>query len=134
MASKSVNDTLGHTAGDRLIQQVARLPQRPTRSNDYVFRWGGDEFVLLMTCAETEARRKDTALKKAIAASIRRETFPPGVGLSIGCAELWRNGTDADALIQQADKRMYADKRSRDATRRARSARRLRNQPLPAVA
>ena len=131
---KSVNDTLGHTTGDRLIRQVAHLLQRHTRSDDYVFRWGGDEFVLLMTCTETEARRKGTTLKRAFAASVRRWTLPPGVGLSVGCAELGRSASDVDALIQQADKRMYADKRSRDATRSHGTAPGKRKPPLGAVA
>ena len=99
-----------------------------------MFRWGGDEFVLLMTCTETEARRKGTTLKKAFAASVRRWMLPHGVGLSVGCAELGRSASDADALIQQADKRMYADKRSRDVTRRDSSARRQRTPTLSAVA
>ena len=131
---KLVNDTLGHTSGDRLIRHVAQLLQRHTRSDDYVFRWGGDEFVLLMTCTETEARRKGTKLKKAFAASVRQLTLPPGVGLSVGCAELGRTASDVDALIQQADERMYADKRRRDATRRDGTARRKRKPPLVAVA
>ena len=130
---KFVNDTLGHTTGDRLIRQVAQLLQRHTRSDDYVFRWGGDEFVLLMTCRETEARRKGTKLKKAFAASVRRWSLPPGVGLSVGCAELGRSAGDAEALIQHADERMYADKRSRDATRRD-TARGNRKPPISAVA
>lgn len=131
---KLVNDTLGHATGDRLIRQVAQLLQRHTRADDYVFRWGGDEFVLLMTCTETEARRKATKLKKALAASIRRLALPSGVGLSVGCAELGREASDVDALIEQADERMYADKRSRDATRRDGPARGKRKPRLSAVA
>ena len=131
---KLVNDTLGHATGDRLIRRVAQLLQRHTRSDDYVFRWGGDEFVLLMTCTETEARRKGTKLKKALAASIRRLALPPGVGLSVGCAELGRDASDVDALIEQADERMYADKRRRDATRCDGRARGKRKPRLSAVA
>jgi diguanylate cyclase (GGDEF)-like protein len=88
-----------------------------------VFRWGGDEFILLMTCTETEARRKGTKLKKAFASSVRRWSLAPGVGLSVGCAELGRSADDIKSLIQQADERMYADKKSRAATRRDRAAR-----------
>lgn len=131
---KTVNDTLGHTTGDRVIRQVAQLLRRHTRSGDYVFRWGGDEFVLLMTCTETEARRKGTKLKRAFASSVRRWSLPPGVGLSVGCAELGRTADDIESLIQQADERMYADKKSREATRRDRTARGRKRSPLRAVA
>ena len=130
---KAVNDSLGHTTGDRLIRQVAQLLLRHTRSDDYVFRWGGDEFVVLMTCTEAEARRKGTRLKKAFTSSVRRWALPPGTGLSVGCAELGKDAHDVDALIQHADERMYADKKSRGATRRAASARVRQKPRLTAV-
>ena len=107
---KEVNDGLGHAMGDRLIQQVARLLKRHVRADDFVFRWGGDEFLILMTCGEAEAQRKGTRLKQAFAGSVRRWGLPLGVGLSIGCAELGRKGSDIGALIQTADDRMYDDK------------------------
>ena len=77
----------------------------------------GDEFILLITCTEAEARRKGTKLKKAFASSVRRWSLPPGIGLSVGCAELGRSADDIKTLIQRADERMYADKKSRAATR-----------------
>ena len=55
---KAVNDTLGHEAGDRVLHYVARFLKRHIREADYVFRWGGDEFLVLITCSEDEARRK----------------------------------------------------------------------------
>ena len=54
---KAVNDSLGHEAGDRVLQYVARFLKRHIREADYVFRWGGDEFLVLITCAGEEARR-----------------------------------------------------------------------------
>ena len=53
---KAVNDTLGHDAGDRVLQYVARFLKRHIREADYVFRWGGDEFLVLITCTGEEAR------------------------------------------------------------------------------
>ena len=115
---KLVNDHLGHAMGDRLIRRVATLLKRHVRSNDYVIRWGGDEFVVLMTCSETEARRKGTTLKRAFSASIRRWALPSGVGLSIGCAELGPATDDVETLVRQADDRMYADKKKHRKTLR----------------
>ena len=60
---KAINDTLGHEAGDRVLQYVARFLKRHIREADYVFRWGGDEFLVLITCTEDEARRKAAVLK-----------------------------------------------------------------------
>src|SRR5207302_1947263 len=60
---KAINDTLGHAAGDRVLQYVARFLHRHIREADYIFRWGGDEFLILITCAGEDARRKALALK-----------------------------------------------------------------------
>lgn len=109
---KTVNDCLGHAMGDRLVQHLAHLLKRHVRCADYVFRWGGDEFVVLMSCPEGEAQRKAATIKSAFGASLRRWALPPGVGLSIGVAELGRSGADIEALLIEADTRMYADKKA----------------------
>jgi len=54
---KAINDSLGHDAGDRVLQYVARFLKRHIREADYVFRWGGDEFLALITCTGEEAAR-----------------------------------------------------------------------------
>ncbi|PYQ69313.1 MAG: hypothetical protein DMG04_28840 [Acidobacteria bacterium] len=51
---KAINDSLGHDAGDRVLQYVARFLKRHIREADYVFRWGGDEFLALITCTGEE--------------------------------------------------------------------------------
>ena len=60
---KAVNDTLGHDAGDRVLREVAAFLLSNIREADYVFRWGGDEFLILLSCGEEEARRRGTALQ-----------------------------------------------------------------------
>jgi diguanylate cyclase (GGDEF)-like protein len=108
---KAINDTLGHEAGDRVLQQVAGFLIRNVREADYVFRWGGDEFLILISCREPEAVRKGKELKTAFARSSDAADLPPGVGLSIGCAEVPQDATNIHALVGVADERMYVDKR-----------------------
>ena len=107
---KAVNDTMGHEGGDRVLQEVAAFLVRNVREADYVFRWGGDEFLILISCTESEALRKARELQEAFAESEAR-ALPPGVGLSIGCAEVPSTASDIMALVNVADERMYLNKR-----------------------
>jgi diguanylate cyclase (GGDEF)-like protein len=107
---KAINDTLGHDEGDRVLQRVAAFLVRNVRDADYVFRWGGDEFLVLISCALPEAERKAADLKAAFA-SLETATLPAGVGLSVGCAEVTPAVTDIMAVVRVADEGMYRDKR-----------------------
>jgi diguanylate cyclase (GGDEF)-like protein len=108
---KAINDTLGHEAGDRVLQRVAAFLTRNVREADYVFRWGGDEFLILMSCREDEAVRKATDLQDAFAESDDASGLPSGVGLSIGCAEVTADVTDITPIVKIADERMYRNKK-----------------------
>jgi diguanylate cyclase (GGDEF)-like protein len=107
---KAINDTLGHDAGDRVLQYVARFLKRHIREADYVFRWGGDEFLVLITCGGDEARRKAATLKSAFDAAPEAIELPPGIGLSVGSIEVPEGTTNLLPLVNAADARMYADK------------------------
>ncbi len=107
---KQINDTLGHEAGDRVLQYVARFLKRHIREADYIFRWGGDEFLVLITCGAEEAARKAAVLKSAFDAAPEAVELPPGIGLSVGWAEVPPGTIDLLPLVKEADKRMYADK------------------------
>ncbi len=108
---KAINDSLGHEAGDRVLQRVAVFLVRNVREADYVFRWGGDEFLILISCREEEAVRKAYDLQKAFEESSEAASLPAGVGLSIGCAEVPATATEIMAIVKIADDRMYLDKR-----------------------
>jgi len=107
---KSINDTLGHETGDRVLQYVARFLKRNIREADYIFRWGGDEFLVLITCGGQEAARKAATLKSNFDAAPEAVELPPGIGLSVGSIEVPRDTADLMPLIAEADARMYQDK------------------------
>ena len=110
---KAINDTLGHDAGDRVLIYVARFLKRHIREADYVFRWGGDEFLVLITCSAEEAQKKVTQLKAAFDAAPEAIDLPPGIGLSVGWTEVPAGATDLGPLVREADERMYKDKGTR---------------------
>ena len=110
---KAINDTLGHDTGDRVLRDVATFLLKNIREADYVFRWGGDEFVVLMSCGEDEARHRARALQQAFEQSPYVLDLPKGVALSIGCVEVPADAEDIMELVQAADERMYADKKRR---------------------
>jgi diguanylate cyclase (GGDEF)-like protein len=112
---KAINDTLGHETGDRVLREVALFLLRNIREADYVFRWGGDEFVVLISCSEDEALHRARDLQQAFAVAPHTAHLPSGVALSVGVVEVAPDTEDIMALIQAADERMYANKKRRRA-------------------
>ncbi|KQO83990.1 diguanylate cyclase [Methylobacterium sp. Leaf90] len=111
---KLVNDTLGHQAGDTLLQVVAQRIRAVLRTEDTVARLGGDEFVIIQTgCAgPADATRLAERLIDAMVLPIDLDGYPAGVGLSIGLALCPGDAVDADRLIGQADQALYRAKTS----------------------
>ncbi len=116
---KAINDTYGHEAGDMCLLQIARRLKENTRSDDTVFRHGGDEFLYLLMEVRDERDIETVAgkLLKAIQApcDIGRSDPPvsPILGASIGIAIFPKNGTTAAALVKSADTAMYEAKRGK---------------------
>lgn len=108
---KSINDSRGHRVGDRVLQRVARVIREQLRQSDYVFRWGGDEFVALLECDVTEARAKGDTLKRTLA-GLPLDPAPHDVPvtISVGVAAVPVGDTDLLGAITRADEAMYADK------------------------
>jgi diguanylate cyclase (GGDEF)-like protein len=107
---KAVNDRHGHAAGDELLQKVARQLTGRIRASDVVARFGGDEFaVLLWNLDEAQAAAKARELEEAIASVLVDEA---GFGASAGVVPLTGKTTPA-AIVDAADKAMYARKRER---------------------
>jgi diguanylate cyclase (GGDEF)-like protein len=116
---KRVNDSRGHPAGDRLIQEVAGVLRRRARESDTLARLGGDEFaVILPRCSRGEAQ----LAAEAIAAEIRGHRSAEageGVTVSIGIAMFGEDPrTGVATVVSEADTAMYAAKdEGRDAVR-----------------
>lgn len=112
---KTFNDTLGHEAGDRVLKIVARELRATSRSDDFIARGGGDEFVIVMegageAAAVSLARRFNEALRDA---HLEIAGAPTRISVSIGIAVAPEDGRSADALLQAADQAMYAAKAER---------------------
>jgi diguanylate cyclase (GGDEF)-like protein len=115
---KQINDTLGHEAGDRVLQYVARFLKRYIREADYVFRWGGDEFLVLLTQAdEASAAHKAEELSRSLPHIPGAEHLQPT--LSVGWAT-HRPKAEFPRTLAEADARMYERKLSRKKEREAR--------------
>lgn len=108
---KDINDTLGHQAGDKLLQQVAARLRSKLRDTDTVARMGGDEFaVLLPAVSEKHAAMAARMLLQALRAPFLVDEQSLDIGASIGIALYPDHGVDANILIQRADVAMYSAK------------------------
>ena len=108
---KPINDTLGHTVGDKAIRAVARAMRSLVRADDMLFRWGGDEFLVLMfKLPQPEASRRLEKLNKILEENCERWIGEPvKVTVSFGVAG-FTSLTDLGQAIEQADKAMYAQR------------------------
>jgi diguanylate cyclase (GGDEF)-like protein len=109
---KKVNDSLGHEAGDLVLQSVADFLKRHVRRADYLFRWGGDEFLILIWGTLKSARRMRTQLKARFRSLSDNSRRPDRLklSLSIGCVEFGPGACDVASGLGEADKQMYRDK------------------------
>lgn len=113
---KAINDRHGHLVGDRALQEVGRVLQQSTRPYDTCIRYGGDEFVVLLSAAgraEAEERRRrfqqavgEIALEAHDGRLIR-------LGASAGASVFPDDGDSYERLLARADRRMYRDKAQR---------------------
>ena len=114
---KQVNDRLGHLAGDEALRFTARTVQRHLRKTDMAFRYGGDEFMLLLP--ETSAQEAETIagrLKEAFDRHWSKEWMGkagcPVVSVSNGVVEFDQHES-SEGLVHRADELMYRAKRGR---------------------
>ncbi|TML68326.1 MAG: EAL domain-containing protein [Actinobacteria bacterium] len=110
---KQVNDSLGHDAGDQLLQEVARRFDGVVRANDTLARLGGDEFAILVDGATEQhaigvARRLLDSLKGSMSVAGRELTLAASIGIVVHPG----GAASSDDLIRHADVAMYAAKES----------------------
>jgi diguanylate cyclase (GGDEF)-like protein/PAS domain S-box-containing protein len=109
---KDVNDTLGHDAGDRLLEIVAHRLTESLRAQDTVGRQGGDEFIVLLASLSTaeDAARVAQKIIDAIAVPFEFGGQTLRSGASIGIATYPQDGTDVETLLKNSDTAMYSAK------------------------
>lgn len=110
---KTVNDTLGHPAGDTLLQVVAGRLKQALRAEDVIARLGGDEFAVIVESVEAadDVARIAEKLIEAIGAPVELDGQMSRVTGSIGIAFYPEDGRDATTLMKAADTAMYVSKR-----------------------
>ncbi len=111
---KAFNDTRGHALGDDILRLVARGLASAVRGSDTVGRYGGDEFLALLTDVEnrTDAGLVAKKMQDALNGPGRSGDALQGLSLSIGIAAYPEDGDEPDQLIRHADEAMYSAKRS----------------------
>jgi len=106
---KSINDSLGHEAGDRMLKEMARRFKKSLRADDVIGRLGGDEFVILTE--EVDELSQISSIAHKILSSTIKPIVLQGeecrITASIGISIYPGNGTDEQSLIKNADMAMY---------------------------
>jgi diguanylate cyclase (GGDEF)-like protein len=111
---KEYNDTYGHLEGDKVLQSIGKTITSCLRKMDTAYRYGGEEFTILLP--ETTAEEARTVAER-IRAGIEREEFTPTphkgttVTISIGVTEYFKN-EDLSEFVQRADRAMYLSKKN----------------------
>jgi diguanylate cyclase (GGDEF)-like protein/putative nucleotidyltransferase with HDIG domain len=113
---KKVNDTLGHSAGDTALRSVGGLLSNQLRSEDFLSRYAGDEFVALVKIGAVEVRELIHRLQQAVDNhKFGNDELSAVIGISVGWACFGTDGESIDELLLSADRAMYADKLRRKA-------------------
>ena len=112
---KILNDTLGHAAGDDLLRDIAQIIRSTIREHDVAFRYGGDEFIVVLEGFDAEAGAalgdRLVSLVDALSQTLRVEPKPR---LSIGVATIKDLAkATPTSLVEEADRLLYEEKRMR---------------------
>ena len=109
---KAYNDTHGHPAGDRLLQSMASAMAATVREGDRLYRYGGDEFAVILPAADRERADNVAARIAAAVDGLFANGDRSKVGVSIGVACFPADGRSKDDLVQAADRALYLVKPS----------------------
>jgi diguanylate cyclase (GGDEF)-like protein len=113
---KKINDSFGHLEGDKLLREFGTRLRDACRGYDYVARMGGDEFVVTAPGLTLEAAEEKTLRLNQAAIEAGRHTCGRDlISLSVGTAFCPEDGYDVEALLAEADRRMYSVKQTHHA-------------------
>lgn len=105
---KGINDQFGHPVGDKVLERIAQLVKLHLRSNDFLGRWGGEEFLAI--CPSTNLEEVKIVAEK-LRKTLEINDFSPVIKVtaSFGVAE-WKDGESQESLISRADTALYRSK------------------------
>lgn len=115
---KGVNDQYGHLCGDEVLKQLAQRLSGQVRARDFVCRWGGDEFVVILECGleHALARARDVARRLAGTYNVRvdHREYRVEISVSVGAAEHGA-GETPEQLFRRVDESLYTEKNAQAA-------------------
>ncbi|MFN8433031.1 MAG: GGDEF domain-containing protein [Anaerolineales bacterium] len=111
---KLINDSYGHQVGDQFLVEIAKLMKTHARSTDFVCRYGGEEFLIVMpgTPANAAIKRAEEILQKCTDTIIVHEGKNLQVAMSLGVATYPDHGQEFEEIIIKADKALYISKQN----------------------
>ena len=111
---KGINDRFGHAAGDQAIRAVVRTIRQVIRAEDFIYRWGGDEFFVLMVSMEAKmAETRMARLEELLSGFILAQSIEPiDIRVSFGFTD-FDDSTKLEKAIKNADSEMYRRKQKR---------------------
>ena len=108
---KAVNDAYGHLVGDQILASVAKKLQAETLAQGTLYRWGGDEFVIIFNAESSVATKADVDIEAFFATT----KFTAGeMEMALSCSLGWAKSTENDCIetiFQRADESLYKHKR-----------------------
>jgi diguanylate cyclase (GGDEF)-like protein/PAS domain S-box-containing protein len=108
-ALKSINDRLGHLAGNRALKRLSEVLKEQCRSTDLAARYGGDEFAVLLIDADPGMARQ---IAGRVQSALRAGREQPPLSVSIGISIFPDDGRTAQELLETADRELYQHKRA----------------------
>jgi diguanylate cyclase (GGDEF)-like protein len=108
---KQVNDTCGHAAGDAVLKAFVRIVHATMRDTDVLCRYGGEEFLMLLTDTALDAAAVPLERVRAAVAAHDWSAVAPGIALTVSAGVAgWRKGEGLEALLGRADAALYKAK------------------------
>lgn len=106
---KKVNDTRGHVYGDKVLADVAKIIRSSIRETDVAGRYGGEEFLVILSSAHLDSAAKTA---ERIRKSVEEHLFPEGIRITLSGGVKQFEGEELNEFIHEADKRLYEAKKN----------------------